>query len=249
MSAWAAETSLLSAPLPQPGRRFEPLDLYRPCHSCICAFARAGSPASAALFLPLCLAPPQGSPPPSERHRSAMGSTLSPDPLYDARTGDFAQSCMFAPLSRVCCHFPAMLEPARICSRVYLSAQKGASHTRPAPRSRLADGEHEDWFPLSTWNEGGDGKMCLCVLPTPWGPVTTVLGLSWVTAVEAIGPTGPVSQRQGRRYGEEGVFLALDTRTAGKGAEEKWGVGEGQLRGANPSFLSGFSSTAAWGLS
>lgn len=41
--------------------------------------------------------------------------------------------------------------------------------------------------------------MCLCVLPTPWGPVTTVLGLSWVTAVEAIGPTGPVSQRQGRR--------------------------------------------------
>lgn len=161
-----------------------------PVHSRICTFALAVFPAWAALSLSHCLAPSQGSLPPSELHPSVTEFSLFHDPfLYGSLRGHFAQSCIFALLSGEFFTSPTTLEPARIHYCVY-SAQKGTSHTQAPPGSKFADGEHKGWFHLSPWNEGGDGKTCLRVLPAHCGPVTMVPDLSLMTAVKAIRPTG-----------------------------------------------------------
>lgn len=84
--------------------------------------------------------------------------------------------------------------------------------------------------------------------------MTTVLDLSLLTAVEAIRPTktasvlptGPPSLETGPKEEVGMVFLILDTRSA---RNKSVGWGKGNSGSANPCFLSGFSLTAAPGLS
>ena len=92
-------TSLCPDPLPLPGSLGHWI-FTGPVHSRICTFALAVFPAWAALSLSHCLAPSQGSPPPSELHPSVTESSLFHDLfLYGSLRRHFAQSCIFALLS------------------------------------------------------------------------------------------------------------------------------------------------------